>query len=252
MNILEGKVAIVTGAGRGIGRGEAIALAKEGARVVVLSRTYEDVATTAKLVEQASGQALPLVCDVQDRSQVAAAVAATVEAFGTVDILVNNAQVIYPGHPLEDWTEEEMRVSYESGLLGSWSFMVECFPYLKRRGGRVINTCSPTGHGVLPRFVGYAAAKEAIRALTRTAAREWGQYRINVNVISPAVWSDTALKFYSTDEARAAVLKEMGVVLPELGDAEQDIGRAVVFLSGPDSRTMTGCTLSLDGGCAML
>ena len=232
-----------------------MALAKEGAKVSLVARTYDDVVQTAQEIEGIGGRALPLRCDVGDRDQVNQAVADTVKEFGTVDILVNNAQIIpLQAHALEEWTESEMHDMFNSGMFGSWFFMVACFPYLKPKGGRIINFVSGAGHGASgPGWVGYAAVKEAIRSLTRTAAREWGQYRINVNAISPAGLSDSVIKsFGKTEEERRESLKFVGFVLPDLGDAEKDIGRAVVFLAGPDSNMITGCTLSVDGGYAMI
>ena len=252
MGILTGKVAIVTGAGKGIGEGEAVALAKEGAAVTVVARTLDDVMRTAQQIEALGARALPLQCDVRDREQVKRTVAATVAAFGTVDILVNNAQISHPPHSCEDWTEQEMRDSWESGLLGSWFFMVECFPHLKQRGGRIINTCSAAGHGRVLGEVGYAATKEGIRSITRTAAREWGKYNINVNVISPVALTPAAFECYPTEESRRAVCEAMGMAMPRLGDSERDIGRTIVFLAGPDSGMITGCTLGVDGGSAMI
>lgn len=252
MGILNGKIAIVTGAGKGLGAGESLALAKEGASVVVLARTFHDVVQTAKRIEEVGGRALPLKCDVQDRNQVDAAVKTTIEEFGTVDILVNNAQAMIVQHPFETWTEQEMRDSWESGLLGSWFFMMACFPHMKNRGGKIINTCSAAGHGRVSNLVGYSTAKEAIRSLTRCGAREWGKYKINVNVISPMAWSSAAEKYLDTEELQNALFIELGSAIPRLGDAEKDVGRAVVFLAGPDSDHITGCTLSVDGGSAML
>jgi NAD(P)-dependent dehydrogenase (short-subunit alcohol dehydrogenase family) len=253
--VLDGKVAIVTGASKGIGKGEAIALAKEGAKVAVLARTYdgdEGVVTTARELEALGASALPLQCDVCDVDQVHRAVADVVAHWGTVDVLVNNAQIIYAMHPCEDWTEAQMRATWESGLLGSWAFMVACFPHMKDRGGRIINTCSTTGHGNVPGYVGYSCTKEAVRALTRNAAREWAPYGINVNTISPTALSDIVVKTFPDETERLAALLAGGQVVGRWGDAELDVGRAVVFLAGPDSGLITGCTLSVDGGAAML
>jgi NAD(P)-dependent dehydrogenase (short-subunit alcohol dehydrogenase family) len=255
VGVLDGKVAIVTGASKGIGKGEALALAKEGAKVAVVARTYdgeEGVVRTAHELEALGATAIPIQCDVGVVDQVDHAVEAVVAEWGTVDILVNNAQIIYAMHPCEDWTESEMRATWESGLLGSWAFMVACFPHMKENGGRIINTCSTTGHGNVPGYVGYACTKEAIRALTRNAAREWARYGINVNTISPTALSDIVVKTFPDEGERLQALLDGGQVVGRWGDAEMDVGRAVVFLAGPDSGLITGCTLSVDGGAAML
>jgi 2-hydroxycyclohexanecarboxyl-CoA dehydrogenase len=250
---LESKVAIVTGSGRGIGRGEAIALAKEGAAVTVLARTLEDVENVAKEIDALGGKALPLQCDVSVRAEVDEAVRRTIDELGGLDILVNNAQVIIPPHPLEDWTEEEQRLAWETGYLGTWNFMQAVFPQMKEQGGgRIINTASSSGYSNLPGFSGYDANKEAIRTLTRSGAREWAPHGILVNAISPAALSEFTAQHYPDEESRMALLKAGGVVLDRWGDAEQDVGRAVVFLAGPDASYITGCTLSVDGGAAMV
>lgn len=258
MGILAGKVAIITGAGTGIGEGEAHALAKEGAKVVLLGRTFANVERVAKDIASSGGAAMAIACDVRDRDDIDRAVNATVDKFAQVDILVNNAQIM-PGQdrPLLKWSEQDMRDAWESGYLGSWMLMTACFPHMKARGGRIINTVSPTGHGNVPGFGGYGAAKEAVRSLTRTAAREWGKYNIGVNAISPFAMSPTSPmnESYDSEEKVNALLDYMsdhGLVIQRAGHPEHDIGRIVVFLASPDSAMITGCTLSCDGGMAML
>jgi NAD(P)-dependent dehydrogenase (short-subunit alcohol dehydrogenase family) len=118
---------------------------------------------------------------------------------------------------------------------------------MKNRDGRIINTCSGAGHGYLEGFAGYAAATEAIRSLTRTAAHEWGQFNIHVNVISPAAMTAAMMK--SIDAKQREINLER-FPLKRYGDPEKDVARAVVFLSGPDSGYMTGNTISVDGGVA--
>jgi NAD(P)-dependent dehydrogenase (short-subunit alcohol dehydrogenase family) len=252
MGVVDGKVAIVTGASKGIGRGEAIALAKEGARVALVARGFDGVAAVASEIEALGGTALPIGCDVRVVDEVDRAVARVVDEWGGVDILVNNAQIMFAPHPLEEWTEDEMRATWESGLLGSWAFMVACFPHMKANGGRIVNTCSAAGHGSSTRRGGYSAAKEAVRSLTRVGAREWGTYGINVNAISPMAKSDIIDELWSEEE-QLEILKGGGPVIHKRwGDPEMDIGRAVVFLVGPDSELITGCTLSVDSGGAMI
>jgi 2-hydroxycyclohexanecarboxyl-CoA dehydrogenase len=243
---LAGQVAVVTGASRGIGLGEALALAEEGAAVSILATTEGDLARAAKEIEQQGGVALPIVADVSQRDQVDDAVRQTVDAFGRIDVLVNNAQRIPDLHAFEAWTEEELRSTFDSGFLGTWNCMQAVFPYMqKQRHGRIINTCSVVGLASWPGFAGYAATKEAIRALTRTVSQEWGQYGITVNVISPAVASTAMDKLYPEGPARDAILNQFAV--RRFGDAQADIGAAVVYLAA-DGGYVTGCTLSVDGG----
>jgi NAD(P)-dependent dehydrogenase (short-subunit alcohol dehydrogenase family) len=249
MGVLDGKVAIVTGAGKGIGLGEALALAKEGAAVTLVARTKADLDAAAGQIAALGGRALAVPCDVRVREQVEHAVAETVRQFGTVDILVNNAQIIPPPTPILEYTDELQRAVWESGYLGTWLFMTACFPYMKEHGGRIINTCSGAGHGFVPFMSGYAATKEAIRALTRYAAREWGKLGINVNALAPAVITPGSLDAMPPEQR--AYIDAMFAV-KGWGDAEQDVGRTVVFLAGPDGRHLTGNTISVDGGAAMV
>lgn len=253
MALLNGKVAVITGAARGIGRGEARALAREGAAVVVIDILKDALADTAGGIEEFGGRVLAVGCDVTKRADVDAAIAAAVSKFGTVDILVNNAQIIPNPTPLEDWTERQLRDVYESGVIGSFNFMQACFPLMRQNGaGRIINTASASGHGNVPGFSCYGAAKEAIRSLTRAAAREWGKYNINVNAISPSALSPGAAAAFPTEEAQTELLRAAGMPIARWSDPEQDVGRTVVFLAGPDSRQITGCTISIDGGMAMI
>lgn len=249
VSALQSRVAIVTGAGRGVGRGEALALANAGAAVAVLATTRGNVEKVVAEIEEAGGAALPLVADVTRREEVDDAVRQTLDRFGRLDVLVNNAQRIPVPHPFEEWTEQELRAVWESGFIGTWNLMQACFPTMKAQGhGRVINTCSNVGYSNWPGFSGYAATKEAIRALTRTTATEWGPYGITVNVISPASVGPSMGETFS-DEARDMMMQQ--IPLRRFGDAEQDIGRAVVYLAG-DGGYVTGCTLSVDGGMQMV
>ena len=250
--VLDGKVAIVTGASQGVGKGEAIALAKEGAKVALVARRLDKLQLVAEEIEALGGEALPVACDVRVVDQVNATVATVLDTWGTVDILVNNAQIIHGQHLFEEWTEEEMRESWESGALGSWAFMKACFPTMKERGGRIINTTSATAHGSSSsRLTGYASAKEAIRSLSRTAAREWGKYDITVNLVSPMAVTETTIENFPTEEERLAILHRGGPALTaRWGDPETDIGRAVVFLAGPDAEIITGVVLSVDNGAS--
>jgi NAD(P)-dependent dehydrogenase (short-subunit alcohol dehydrogenase family) len=248
-SLLDGQIAIVTGGGRGVGRGEALALAGAGAAVAVLGTTTGAVEKVAAEIEEAGGRALALTTDVTRRDQVDEAVRRTHERFGRVDVLVNNAQRIPVPHPFEEWTQDELRTVWESGFLGTWNLMQACFPIMKAQGhGRIVNTCSNVGYSNWPGFSGYAATKEAIRALTRTTAAEWGPLGITVNVISPASLGPSMAETFS-DEQKEAMMQM--IPLRRYGDAEADIGRAVVYLAG-DGGYVTGCTLSVDGGMQMV
>lgn len=251
MGKLDGKVAIVTGAGQGIGRGVALALAKEGASVVVADIQEVACQRTAKEVAAIGARALPVACDVSRRDQVKAVVAAAVKEFGTVDILVNLAQAMRNDVLLQDTTDEDMALALGSGLMGTFYFMQECFPCLKQHGGKIINFGSTAGLEGAVGWAAYAAAKEAIRALTRVACHEWARYKINANAVCPLA-SNPHWEALSKQEPEMVKRMLAAVPMRRFGDCENDIGRAVVFLASPDSDYITGQTLMVDGGQAML
>ena len=243
---LDGKTAIVTGGGQGLGRGIALALAAEGAAVTVTGRTPEKLDAVVKEIAAEGGRGIAASGDAGSRDDVAGWVRATVAEFGTVDILVNNAQSPVR-RSLEKTTDADIETAFRSGTLGTLYAMQACLPYLKRRGGSIVNFGSPAAVTGDPAFGAYAVAKEAIRALTKVASREWGRYGVRVNVICPAALSSAAETFRDAyPEHFAAVLEQ--TPLGRLGDPEADIGRAVAALVSDDLRYLTGATLLLDGG----
>jgi len=250
MGKLDGKISVVTGAGQGTGRGIALALAKEGSSIVVAGRTLRKCVRTAEEIKDIGGRALPVAFVAGRREQADALVAATIKEFGTVDILVNSAQDTHPSVSFEDTTDEDLALALDSGLWGTFHVMQACFPYLKERGGKIINLASAAGIEGMEGFAAYAAAKEGIRALTRVAAREWAKYGVTVNVICPfanAPAQQAWAKAHPDEMARNVAKIPMG----RLGDCESDIGRAAVFLASSDSDYITGNTLMVDGGRCM-
>jgi meso-butanediol dehydrogenase / (S,S)-butanediol dehydrogenase / diacetyl reductase len=247
---LDAKVAIVTGAGQGVGRGIALAVAGEGARVVAAGRTYSKVEATVDAIRARGGDGLAVRCDVGNERDIVECVTTAAQAFGTVDILVNNAQEVPLGR-LEDVSRDEFEAGWRSGPLATFSFMVACRPYL-RGGGVIINL--GTGASLRPDPIGYgayAAVKEATRALTRAAACEWGPEGIRVVTIVPLATSD-GLEAWAASRPEEADAFFATVPLGRAGDCENDIGRVVVFLCGPDAGYITGTTLTIDGGQAFL
>lgn len=247
MGELEGKVAIITGAGQGIGKGLATVFAKEGAAVVCTGRTLDTVAATADDIRKSGGRALALVCDGSKREEVNAAVAAAVKEFGTIDICVNNAQARQLHLLVEDVTDEDLELSLGSGLYATLYFMQAVFPYMKERGGKIINVgtaCGPLGMAGMAALV---ANKDAIRALTRVAANEWGKYRINCNSFCPGSRSPGYDEWERDfpEQARALLAQ---IPMGRVGDPEQDIAPAVLFLASSKSDYITGQTLMIDGG----
>jgi len=245
---LSGKVAIVTGGGQGIGEGIARLFVREGARVLITGRTPDKLEATAKAI---GGEIDWIAGTAGIRADADAAIARAVERFGGVDILVNNAQTSRPGTLFEDTDDDLLDLTLRSGLYGTVQHMQAALPHMKEKGGSIINFGSYEGiHGGAG-FAAYAATKEAIRGLSRTAARELGKYRVRVNVVCPAALSPIAeqwLKDFPDEAAKVMNLISLGY----LGDCEKDIGPAILFLASDDSRYVTGQTINVDGGQMML
>jgi 2-hydroxycyclohexanecarboxyl-CoA dehydrogenase len=244
---LAGKVVLVTGAGQGIGRGTALALAHEGACVALAGRTVAKCEAVAAEIDAFGGSALALACDVTERPQIESALAATADRFGGLDALVNNAQTSVQ-RLLTETTLEDVDVCWRSGPLATLHAMQAALPLLRARGGgSIVNFGSSTAIDGNAAFGAYAMAKEAIRGLSRVAAREWGRYGVRVNVIVPNALSPAAEQFAQDDPERFRKLTKT-MPLGRLGDPEADIGRAVVALVSDDLRYLTGDTLMLTGG----
>lgn len=269
MQKLRDKVAIVTGAGRGIGRGIALRFGKEGAKVVVASRSLETVDKVVNEITSAGGIAIGVVVDVGDRSQVNRMVQAAIEAFGCVDILVNNAQSWgKPGQSsaspsqigVENYPEDEWDYTFQTGLKATLYAMQAVFPGMKQKGwGRIINFGSPAAQRSIPLMAAYNANKQAIRALSRTAALEWAKTGITVNVISPIVATESIQSKYEKDisaggkvEAeRVAAAMAAQIPMGRMGTPE-DAGALATFICSDDASFITGSTFMLDGGAVSL
>lgn len=246
---LHGRSAIVTGAALGIGKGIARAFAREGAAVLVAD--IDEVAgraMVAGLQADFGARAEFLRTDVSFKSDVLAMVDTAQQWFGTVDILVNNAWSGRGLKRVEHKSDEDFSRSFTIGCMAALWSMQAVFPLMRsQRRGRIINIASLNGVNAHVGTVDYNAAKEALRALTRTAAREWAPHQICCNIICPGARTEAFDKFaaHSPDNARAIVAANpMG----RLGDPETDIGPVAVFLASDDSRYVTGNTLFVDGG----
>jgi len=247
---LEGKIALVTGAGQGVGQGIALALAAKGAKVAVTGRTLAKLETSCEKISSRGGQALAVVCDVKDADAMAACVEKIVSEFGGINILVNNAQEV-PLGTLQQVTDDSFTAGWESGPLATFRLMKLCYPHLKG-DGCIINLASSAGkRWDMTGYGCYAATKEAIRSLTRAAACEWGPDNIRTNVILPHAKSP-GLEWWMDNNPEEAEAFIATIPQRRVGECEEDIGRFVASLCCPDSRYVNGQSIGVDGGQAFL
>ena len=249
MGRLQDRVAIITGAGDGIGRGMARRFAAEGAKVLIAEiNEAAGRAVAADLVREFGVDVRSQRTDVGDKASVLAMVDAARNAWGNVDILVNNAWGGGGLARVEKKTDADMAHGMDIGFYGPFWAMQAVFPIMKaQRRGNIINICSLNGVNAHMGTVDYNSAKEALRALTRTAAREWAPHGIVCNVICPAAKSAafrSVMQAHPELEAAADAANPMG----RIGDPEADIAPVAAFLASDDARYLTGNTLFVDGG----
>ncbi|MET4061828.1 NAD(P)-dependent dehydrogenase (short-subunit alcohol dehydrogenase family) [Arthrobacter sp. UYP6] len=246
---LSNKTAIVTGGAGGIGQGIVRHFLSEGAKVAVVDIDQEQ---GDKLVADLAGlgEVIFIRKDISLPESAAEIVAETVARFGGLDILVNNAHASKQA-PILETTPEIWNLSFGTGTQATLYLMQAAHPELKKTHGSIINFGSGAGIKGLPNQVAYSAAKEAIRALTRTAANEWAADGIRANVVSPVALTPGIVQWSKAyPEAYQEVVD--GVPLGRLGDPETDIAPIVAFLASDESRYLTGQTLMADGGSIKL
>lgn len=245
---LAGRVALVTGGGQGVGQGAVRALAGAGAHVVIAQRNAEGGEAEAAYVRDTYGvDAVFVRTDVTERDQVDAMVAAALARFERLDIVVNNAGGSFTRR-VENHSDEDMASAFALNYWSAFWTMRAAFPAMKAQNyGRIINMGSLNGVNAHMFTVGYNASKEALRALSRTAAVEWGPHGITVNVICPSATSPAAAEYFEANpEMRDRILEQ--VPLGRFGDAEKDIGPLALFLASEDSGYVTGGTFFAGGG----
>lgn len=247
---LQGKVAIITGAGQGIGAAIAECYAQHGARVLITGRTLSKLEEVAATIRSQGGAVELLQAQAGDKADAEKTVAYALQTWGRVDVLVNNAHTFTDYLPLTDpRMEEHCLIDLQSGFLGSLQLMQLCHPHMAKQGsGSILNFGSSYGIRCEKGFLAYAASKEAIRALTKTAAKEWGPDGIRVNTLLPSAMSPKALWYLKESNSYDAELAK--VAMGKFGDPE-DIAPTALFLASDDSNYVTGQTIGVDGGSTM-
>lgn len=251
MKRLQDNVTIITGGGKGIGFGLASAFAREGSNLVITGRNEVRLLETKKKLEEEYGvKVLALVADGADEEKIKEVITKTIETFGKINTLINNAQASKSGLSLIEHTKEDFDLAINSGLYATFFYMREAFPYLKESKGSVINFASGAGlFGKLGQS-SYAAAKEGIRGLSRVAAAEWGPDGVRVNIIAPLAMTESLIEW---KEAYPELFQKtiQGIPLGRFADPMQDIGRVAVFLASDDASYITGETITLQGGSGL-
>jgi len=247
--LLPGKVAVVTGAGRGMGRAIALVLAREGANVVVNSQS-ETCETVANEIKALGGQAIPVKADVSKFDEVKKMIDLAIENFGKIDILVNNAGIFIGLAPLFEIKEEDWNRVFDVNLKGVFYCCKAVIPYMmKRRSGKIINISSidpMRGAGFPMGGAHYAASKAGVIAITKCLARELGPYGICVNSVAPGeIETDLSRGELDTPEKRAEF--ERQIPLGRIGQPE-DVAKVVVFLASDLADYITGEIIKCDGG----
>lgn len=250
LNRLAGKVAIVTGAGQGIGAAIAELFAREGAKVLITGRTLSKLEEVAARIAAAGGTCTPLVALAGEMDQSEMTVNRAISDWGRVDILVNNAHTFTDYLPIEDpKMEANCKIDFQSAFFGSLQLMQLCLPHMKAQGGgAVLNFGSSYGPRSEPGFLAYSASKEAIRSLTRTAAKEWGPHGIRVNTILPSALTPKSIWYL--EDSGTYELERAKVALQRFGTPE-DIAPTCLFLVSDEGNYVTGQTIGVDGGSTM-
>lgn len=252
MGILEGRIAILTGASSGIGKGCAVRFAEEGAKIVLAARRTEKLEALAKEIAAKGGTALAVTCDVAKEEDIDNVVKTTVDEFGTVDILANIAQgVMQDATYLADATPKGAIEAFITGPLQTMLFMQKCCPYMKeQRYGRIINTSSHSCLVGAPGFTAYEMAKGAIMALTRNAAREWGGFGIVTNAFLPVIRTEA---FDMTPQGRETASRiESEIPVGRFGTAYEDCSPILAFMASEAASYLNGQFIGIDGGMTLI
>lgn len=241
---MQNKVAIVTGAGQGIGAATAQRLAQEGAAVMLIGRRIEPLESVVSAIEKSGGRAIAQSCDVSDEAAVNEAVSRCIEVYGGVDCVVNNAVLMVPGM-LSNHDTRAWRKNFEVSLDGALFVMRAAYDSLKARRGSVVNVSSVCGLAGSVGTAGYSAAKAAMIAMTRNAAIEWAPH-IRCNIIVPGAFLTPATESVMPDEDSQKATAA-SIPLKRIGDPTE-CANAIVFLASEQASYITGQSLVVDGG----
>ncbi|MBT2679486.1 SDR family oxidoreductase [Bacillus sp. ISL-35] len=244
---LANKTAIITGGASGIGRAAAMVFAREGAKVAIADLNVEGGRETVKLIEQQGGRAFFYETNVSDSNQMKNLVSATVDYFGQLDILFNNAGIGHPNVKSVDLDEEEWDRIIGVNLKGVFLGIKHAVPHLKKAGGgAIINTSSLLGLKGQKYLAAYNASKAGVVLLTKNAALEYGRDNIRVNAIAPGVIDTQIIQGWKNDERKWPIISRANA-LGRIGTPEE-VANAVLFLASDEASFITGATLSVDGG----
>ena len=251
MQRLKGRVALVSGAGQGIGRAIALAFGREGARLGLAELEPDRLATTQAELDAIGAEGVAIPCDVGRREDCERAVSETVEAFGGLDVLVNCAAWAKVGVPVAETSDDLYARTMDVCMTSVFWTSRAAFPYLEASPcASVINFASNAGTEGMSHNAVYAAAKEAIRGFSRSCAREWGPLGIRVNMLRPIAASPSVQQWIA-DNPKVAAQQAERMPLGRYGDPERDIAPVAVFLASDESRYLTGVTLPADGGAGL-
>ena len=250
MKKLQDKVVVITGGAGGIGGGMAKAMAKEGAIVAIVDLNEETGKVMEKELQAISPKSMFIKANLMEREKLSSIIDTVIEKYGKLNVLVNNAHASKQ-KLIEDTTQEDIDFSFGTGFYPTFYLMQAALPHLKETKGNIINFASGAGLEGHSTQGAYAAAKEAIRGISRVAANEWGQFGINVNIISPKADTPGVREWAKAQPEYFEKVKN-SIPLGRFADVETDIGPIAVFLASEDSKYMTGQTLMADGGSIML
>lgn len=243
---LDGKVAIVTGASRGLGQGMAIGLAEAGADIVAVSTNLKNLDETVAAVQKLGRKVLPLTCDVADVGDIKSAIAATLSAYGTIDILVNNAGTIRRALAVE-YSDEDWDAVLNTNLNGLFRFCREAGKVMvEKQHGKIINIASLLSFSGGITVPAYAASKGGVAQLTKALANEWARYNVQINAIAPGYFATDNTAALRANETRNA---EISARIPSgKWGTPDELKGAAVFLASDASNYVNGHILLVDGG----